>query len=208
MALMTSVSCQWIISVAKFVLPEPSYFAYSIDCTTTDLSDRLTDPVAPRTYEFTEDGKDTGTTCSKVLTTAYLNQFIITREVYENPNIPIKRGGRASPVVLQTENATQALVRVKDCCGTPNQCRGCFESKTKCVARVWNPDDSQHRMYWKGLCNLCLQIECNNRCQNGQYAESYTSRDGSNNLMDSIPVCKPCDTGSFNTCIEKTSCAW
>lgn len=207
MCFTTHVSCQWVLDSAKFVLPEPAYFEYSIDCSTSDLADK-TYPGAPQTYEFTEDGKDTGETCSRVLTTAYLNQYILTAEIYVNPNIPNKKGGRTLPVVLRTENATQSLVRVKDCCGASKQCQGCFEHKTRCVTRVWNPDDSKHRMYWKGLCNLCLQIECNNICQNGQFAESFTSRDGSNNLMDSIPVCKSCGNGSFNTCLEKPSCSW
>lgn len=194
------------VSAGVFVLPEPSYFEYAIDCSTSDMADKQA-PDAPQTYHLTGT-RDTGESCSKVLTTEYLNRYITTREVVLDSSIPNKIGGRTKPVDLVPENVSQSLWLLKDCCGGSTCSKGCFEYNTKCVVRVWSPDDSKHRMFFKGWCNLCLQKGCNNICQNGQFAEAYMTKDGVNSLLDSTPVCKACLAGTFNTCFDKETCSW
>ena len=202
LAIIFSVSAQ--LWDAYEVIKEPEYFQYSIDCSTTDLADS-SEPNTPRTYQFTRGGKDTEMTCAKVLTKEYLNPYIMTAEVFVKPKNYVRTGD----VPLVPDSKTMPLERIKDCCGS-QECQGCFSSNIRCVARIWHPNDfkNQKRMFWKGLCHLCLQVDCVNTCPNGKFAPAYMTRDKVNHMMDTSLQCRDCEPGTFNTCVFADTCSW
>ncbi len=181
----------------------PEYFQYSIDCSSSDLKDSSA-PNSPRTYSATAGGQDTEQTCAKILTAEYLRDIIISQL--------LKASGddlRTRPVLLVPDTKSLPLEKIKDCCGS-TECQGCFQTSLRCAARVWHPNDrnNQKRIFWKGLCHLCAQVDCGNTCPNGKFAQTFMTRDKVNHLMNLVMQCKDCEPGTFNTCIFSDTCRW